>query len=336
MRRRRRRGHRPARGPRPRRSRGRLGAGLVILAVLVGVGVWLFTGLGNSPKKGDDVLAPPALKPLPGARSRARREGPPGISLIGGPTVDATFKVPPRAGLLFDVKTGQVLWRRHPLSPLPIASVTKMMTALLAVERTKPDDKVFIRHNSKTIPGSKVGVLPRHKDVRVEPLLYGLLLPSGNDAAVALAEHISGTQRRFAQLMNRTASTMGLGCTRFTSAYGLTPSNRSCPADLAALARADMEQQRIARIVRQRQAHPRFPIKGGHLWLYNTNPLLRMRYPGTIGLKTGDTNEAGHCLVAIVRRGSHTLGVVLLHSPNPAQQAEKLFSLGFRSLRSRS
>jgi D-alanyl-D-alanine carboxypeptidase len=134
-------------------------------------------------------------------------------------------------------------------------------------------------------------------------------------------------------MMNRTARTMGLGCTRFSSAYGLAPSNRSCPADLAALARADMEQQRIARIVKQRQAHPRFPIKGGHLWLYSTNPLLRMRYPGTIGLKTGDTNEAGHCLVAIVRRGSHTLGVVLLRSPNPAAQAEKLFGAGFRAIR---
>src|SRR5436305_4968460 len=206
-----------------------------------------------------------------------------------------------------------------------------MMTALLVVEQAKPNDDVMIRHNSKTIPGSKVGVLPKHKHVRLEPLLYGLLLPSGNDAAVALAEHVGGSQAKFARMMNRTARSMGLGCSHFTSAYGLAPSNRSCAADLAALARADMDQSRIARIVRQRQAHPRFPIKGGHLWLYNTNPLLRMNYPGTIGLKTGDTDQAGHCLVAIVRRGSHTLGVVLLRSPNPAQQAEKLFSLGFRT-----
>ena len=334
MRRRRRRGRRPVRGPRPRRSRGRLGAGLVILALLVGASVWLFTGIGGSPKeKAGDVLSPPALKPLPGAQSRDRREGPPGIALIGGPTVDVSFNAPPRAGLLFDVKTGQVLWRRHPLTPLPIASLTKMMTALIVVEQTKPDEKVFIRHNSKTIPGSKVGVLPKHKDVRTEPLLYGLLLPSGNDAAVALAEHVSKTQRQFAMLMNRTARGMGLGCTRFTSPYGLQPSNKSCAADLAALARADMEQQRIARIVAHKSAHPRFPIKGGHLFLNNTNPLLRQNYPGTIGLKTGDTDEAGMCLVAIVRRGSRTLGAVLLHSPNPAQQAEKLFSAGFRALR---
>jgi D-alanyl-D-alanine carboxypeptidase (penicillin-binding protein 5/6) len=331
MRRKRRRGRRPA----PPRRRGRLGAGLVVLAVIAGVAVWLFAGTGGSSKTGRaDLLSAPALKPVHESPQRARHAAPPGVTLIGGPRVDMSFKVPPRGGLLFDMKTGQVLWSRHPLTPMPIASVTKMMTALLAVQNGKPDDKVFIRHNSKTIPGSKVGVLPKHKDVRLEPLLYGLLLPSGNDAAVAIAEHVGGTQRKFAMMMNRKARAMSLGCSRFTSAYGLAPSNRSCAADLAALARVDMSQSRIARIVRQRQAHPRFPIKGGHLWLYNTNPLLRMHYPGTIGLKTGDTDEAGQCLVAVVRRGQRELGVVLLHSPNPAQQAEKLFGAGFRKLRS--
>jgi D-alanyl-D-alanine carboxypeptidase (penicillin-binding protein 5/6) len=330
MRRRRRRGRRPAR----RGRGGRLGFGLVVLAVLAGTAVWLFSGIGDGSKKGPDVLTTPQLRPLPGSPRRDRHEAPPGIALIGGPTVDVSFKAPPRAGLLFDVRTGQVLWRRHPLTPLPIASLTKMMTALLAVQNSKPGDEVKIRHSSKTIPGSKVGVLPKHKDVRLEPLLYGLLLPSGNDAAVALAEHIGGTQRKFARMMNRTAQTMGLGCTRFTSAYGLAPSNKSCAADLAALARADMRETRIARVVSHKSAQPRFPIKGGHLFVNNTNPLLRQNYPGTIGLKTGDTDEAGMCFVAIVKHGPRELGVVLLHSPNPAEQSKKLFSAGFRALRS--
>jgi D-alanyl-D-alanine carboxypeptidase (penicillin-binding protein 5/6) len=308
---------------------------LIVLAVLAGVGVWLFAGLGGSTKKGDEQLSPPSLKSGSESGKRARREGPPGITLIGGPTANVGFKVPPRAGLLFDVKTGQVLWRRHPLTPVPVASLTKMMTALLVVQNAQPDDKVKIRHSSKTIPGSKVGVLPKGKDVRVEPLLYGMLLPSGNDAAVALAEHVGGTQRKFVRMMNRAAREMGLGCTRFTSPFGIPDTNKSCAADLAAIARADMRQSRIARVVAQRSAHPRFPIKGGHLFLYNTNPLLRQNYPGTIGLKTGDTIKAGHCFVAIVKHGSRELGVVLLHSPNPAQQSEKLFSAGFRALQSR-
>jgi D-alanyl-D-alanine carboxypeptidase len=106
-------------------------------------------------------------------------------------------------------------------------------------------------------------------------------------------------------MMNRKAREMGLGCTRFSSAYGLQPSNRSCAADLAALARADMRERRIARIVARKSAQPRFPIKGGHLFVNNTNPLLKQNYPGTIGLD----------------------------SPNPAEQSKKLFSAGFRALR---
>ena len=80
----------------------------------------------------------------------------------------------------------------------------------------------------------------------------------------------------------------------------------------------------------KRQAHIRFPVKSGHLWLNSTNPLLRMRYPGTIGLKTGSTDRAGHCLVAVVRRGGRVYGAVLLHSPDSGSQAKKLFNAAFR------
>ena len=95
------------------------------------------------------------------------------------------------------------------------------------------------------------------------------------------------------------------------------------------LARVAMERRRIRRIVRRRQASFRFPIKGGRLFLSGHNPLIRAGYPGTIGLKTGYTDDAGLCFVGVVRRHGRTLGVVLLHSPNPALQAEKLLDAGF-------
>jgi D-alanyl-D-alanine carboxypeptidase len=123
---------------------------------------------------------------------------------------------------------------------------------------------------------------------------------------------------------------MGLGCTHYVSADGLEDSNRSCAADLAALARVAMAKPRIARLARKPQAHIRFPIKSGHLWLNSTNPLLRMNYPGTIGLKTGSTDRAGHCLVAVVRRGGRVYAAVLLHSPDSGRQAKKLFDAAFR------
>jgi D-alanyl-D-alanine carboxypeptidase len=241
------------------------------------------------------------------------------------------FKHPPRAALVFDVHTGRVLWRRHPLEVVPIASLAKLMTALLVVERTHNSEQVLITPDALRYQGSGVGLLPRGRHVTVRALLYGLLLPSGNDAAIALADHVAHTRKRFVRMMNAKARSLGLRCTHYASPHGLEPRNRSCPADLAALARIVLRHRRIARIVRDAHAIVRFPIKGGKLYLNNTNPLLRMGYPGTVGLKTGDTDEAGHCLIAIVRRGPLTVGVVLLHSPNTEKQARELLAKAFRA-----
>jgi D-alanyl-D-alanine carboxypeptidase len=239
--------------------------------------------------------------------------------------VSAGFRHPPRGGLLVDLDTGVVLWERLPTRVLPIASLTKLMTALVVVDAAAASARVRISRAAVDATGSKVGVLPRGRRVRVEALLHGLLLPSGNDAAVALAEGVSGSIRRFVARMNARARAMGLACTRFASPSGIVDrGNHSCAADLAQLARATLDEPRLARIVRRRYAALPFPIKGGRLHLTNHNPLLHARYPGTIGLKTGYTDRAGRCLVAAVRRGGRRLGVVLLHSPDPARQARRL------------
>jgi D-alanyl-D-alanine carboxypeptidase len=179
--------------------------------------------------------------------------------------------------------------------------------------------------------GSGVGLLPRGKLIAVRTMLHGLLLPSGNDAAIALAQRAAGgSVRRFVALMNRRAAAMGLKCTRFGSPHGLNDGDLSCAGDLAALARAVLRTPRIARIVRRRSAVLRFPTRGGRLYLYNTNPLLRERYRGATGLKTGYTIAAGRCLVATARRGRTELGVVLLRSREPGGQARRLLDRGFR------
>ena len=266
-------------------------------------------------------VALPAVEPIP----RIRMSSVDAFSL--------NFRKPPRAGLLFDLDNGDVLWRLHPYKRLPIASLTKIMTALIVTERAGPNERVLITRPSLHAQGSAVGVLPKHKRVRLEALLNGLLIVSGNDAAVALADHVAGTERRFAVLMNRRARQLGLRCTRFVTSYGLQSGNRSCAHDLAVLARLAMRNRRIARIVRRRRVELPFPIKGGHLFLYGHNPLMEEHYRGTIGLKTGFTDPAGRCLVGIAKRGAHTLGVVLLHSPNPGRHGPRLLNLGFRELR---
>jgi serine-type D-Ala-D-Ala carboxypeptidase (penicillin-binding protein 5/6) len=240
----------------------------------------------------------------------------------------------PEAGLMFDVKRGRVLWRLNPTRRLPIASLTKMMTALLVVEREDPHDRVRISKRAVTTAGSGTGVLPRGKKVQLEALLNGLLLVSGNDAAVALSEHTAGGVGDFVSLMNRRAAELGLFCTRFSSPHGLkNRGNRSCPVDLGVLARAALAERRIRRIARRDRAVLKFPIKGGRLFLYNNNPLIRSGYRGTTGLKTGYTEKAGRSMVATVKRGRTELCVILLDSYNPAEQAKKLFRRGFRALR---
>lgn len=256
-----------------------------------------------------------------------------GIGLEQQDAVHVAFHHPPRAGVLFNVTTGQVLWQRNPFKRLRIASLTKMMTALLTVKSAPPDGRVLVTKAAVNSSGSKVGVLPLHKHVRVETMLYGLLLPSGNDAAIALAQHVAGSIESFVTRMNTEAAKLGMGCTRYSSPSGYIDANNfSCAADLAVLAHSDLLQPRLARIVRTYTASLPLPIKGGKVYLYNNNPLLIYHYPGVSGLKTGFTDAAGRCLVATAERGGVRLGVVLLHSPNPGTQAKQLLDRGFEGV----
>ncbi len=207
---------------------------------------------------------------------------------VASERVSVKLKLPLKSGLLFDVRTGQVLWARKPAALVPMASLTKMMTALVVTAHAPPSDRVLITRDALRYTGSAVGLLPKGKRVPLETLLYGLLLPSGNDAAIALADHVAGTQAGFIALMNQRAHAMGLRCTHFTTVSGIVDQgNYSCAQDLALLGHALLGRPLLARIVGARSAILPFPIKGGKLYLYNNNPLLRLRYPGTDGIKTG-------------------------------------------------
>jgi len=247
--------------------------------------------------------------------------------------VSVKLQLPLKTGLLFNVTNGQVLWARNPTDVVPIASLTKMMTALLVATHASPNAEVMITRDALNYTGSGVGLLPKGKQVPLIALLYGLLLPSGNDAAIALADHVAGTQSRFISLMNAKANALGLRCTHYTTVSGIIDQgNHSCAQDLALIAHLVLEQPVLAPIVASRSAILPFPIKGGKLFLYNNNPLLVTGYPGTDGVKTGFTDAAGECLVATARRGHTWLGVVLLHSGNTSAQAQQLLNAGFTKL----
>jgi serine-type D-Ala-D-Ala carboxypeptidase (penicillin-binding protein 5/6) len=267
--------------------------------------------------------------------------GDPGIALqpVTGPlSVHYRFKHPPVAGILFDVKSGEVLWQRNPGLQHPIASLTKMMTALMVTRSDPPHTRVFVSAKAAHTPGSATGLLPRGREVPLEPLLQALIMISANDAAVALAEHDGGSVTRFVKQMNRQAGAMALSCTHFSTPNGLRDrGNYSCPRDLAALARADLAEPRVAEIAQTRYAKPRFPIKGKRLYLSNNHYFLQRGLSGipgaqVTGLKTGFTDAAGSCYVTTARLGRHELGLVLLHSPSPLTQVPALLRAGFQEV----
>jgi serine-type D-Ala-D-Ala carboxypeptidase (penicillin-binding protein 5/6) len=329
-----------------RRRRRRLLAGLGLL-VLIGAGGLLGRmALASGSGKGSGHRAATAAAPERHHRAASTIAlsphgfplAAPALKLSGISTpqldpVHAYFSRPPRAGLLFNLTTGQVLWQHNAYARMPIASLTKMMTALLVVKSAPPAAPVLITKQAVDMPGSKVGVLPLGRHVPLESLLYGLLLPSGNDAAVALAQHVAGTVNAFVGRMNREAARLGLGCTRYSSPSGFYDAgNYSCAADLAILAHVDLQQPRIASVVHTYSAVIPFPIPGGKLYLYNNNPLLIYKYPGVTGMKTGQTEAAGRCLVATAERHGVRLGAIVLNSEAPGTQARQLLDLGFEDV----
>ncbi|HEX3692912.1 MAG TPA: hypothetical protein VHU13_06165 [Solirubrobacteraceae bacterium] len=328
-------------------SNGRLATSVAIVAALVAGGAFSVSGTGGGGRaattgarasghreavRGRDASQG---EHAPGAATHSRSGlplGQPPLALTAAPParrVQASFRHPPRVALLFDLDDGAVLWQRNATRELPIASLAKMMTALLVARALPAAKRVPISRRAVDAQGSKVGLLPLHGRVPVQTLLYGLLLPSGNDAAVALAEATAGSVRAFVARMNVEAARLGLACTRYTSPDGLDGANSSCAEDLAELASVDLAEPRIAKVAGSASAVLPFPIKGGRLYLYNNNPLLRYGYPGATGLKTGETEAAGLCLVGTAERDGVRLGVVLLHSPELGRQAEHLLDEGF-------
>jgi D-alanyl-D-alanine carboxypeptidase len=322
-------------GGRRRRHRARrvLGLALVLVAAAGTIAVHLRGGGSQAaPRQAPRTVAPIGSAPTAPLAGGGTAPSPLAVRLEDPrDAVRLAFRHPPRSGLMFDIDTGRVLWRRDPTRILPIASLTKMMTALVVTDRIPPGGRVQVTKEALRYRGSGVGLLPRGRWIAVRTMLFGLLLPSGNDAAIALAQRAAGTVSAFVKLMNARAARMGLLCTHYSGPDGFNDrNNHSCAADLAALARAVLRAPRLARIVDRRRAVLPFPIKGGKLYLYNNNPLLAMGYRGTTGLKTGYTDAAGRCLVATARRGAVELGVVLLHSPDPGNQARRLLDRGFR------
>ncbi len=209
------------------------------------------------------------------------------------------------AALVLDLDAGRTLFALHPDDPVSPASTAKIMTALVVLQHADLDAVATVSAHAAATGGSRMGLVAG-ETLTVRDLLVGLLLPSGNDAAVALAEHVAGSETAFVALMNQTAAALGLTATQFANPHGLdAPDQMTSAADLAQVAKAALAYPYFAQVV----AQPSAQVAGRVLT--NTNQLLGS-YRGADGIKTGTTEAAGECLVASVsRRGHRVLAVVL-------------------------
>jgi serine-type D-Ala-D-Ala carboxypeptidase (penicillin-binding protein 5/6) len=225
-----------------------------------------------------------------------------------------------RAALLVD-GTGETLFAEHPDRRLPMASLTKLMTALLTIENTDKDDVVRVSGPAPSVGESTID-LQAGERLEVGDLLAAALIQSANDAAYALATHVGGTVPRFVRMMNARARELGLDHTHYVVPDGLdTPGHYSSARDTYTLAREDMKHALFRRIVKRSGGE----IAGGRT-LYAWNDLLKT-YPGTIGIKTGHTDLAGWSEIAAAKRDGVTMYAVVLGGPTRARRNRDLSAL---------
>ncbi len=257
---------------------------------------------------------------------------------IAAPVVPAAPELAARSYVLMDAATGQILVEHQGEQALPPASLTKLMTAYIATReinagKIAESDLVTVSEKAWRTGGSRM-FIEVGKQVSVDDLLHGVIIQSGNDASVALAEYIAGSEETFADLMNEHAARLGLNNSSFRNATGLPDAaHYSSAHDMAKLARA---------IIYEDPAHYAIYAQKEFLWnnIKQTNRNLLLWRDSTVdGLKTGHTEEAGYCLVASAVRDNMRLISVVFGASNEASRAaetQKLLTYGFRFFESRT
>ena len=237
-------------------------------------------------------------------------------------------EVSAHAYILMEASTKKVLASGNERERLPMASTTKIMTALLTLEKGDLDTDFTVDNRAIMVEGSSMGLRP-DDTVSMRDLCYGMLLSSGNDAANLAAVKIAGSQEEFAVLMNERAAQIGMADTNFVTPSGLHDDNHYSTAyDMALLAVEALKNSDFLEICGQQKAKLSFGNPPYDRWLSNHNKMLKT-YQDCIGLKTGFTKKAGRCLVSAAERDGVRLVCVTLNAPNDWQDHTKLLDYGF-------
>lgn len=240
-----------------------------------------------------------------------------------------------RSAILLDADTGTIIYEKNSHDKLPPASITKIMTMLLTMEaiengRLKMTDKVSTSDRAASMGGSQIFLEPG-EEMTVDEMLKGIAMASGNDASVAMAEKIAGSEEEFVKMMNERAAELGMKDTHFANCNGLPVENHYSTAhDIALMSRELLKHEGITKYTGAYQDYLRKDTTKP-FWLVNTNKLVRF-YPGADGLKTGYTSEAKFCLSATASRdGLRTVAVVLgaPDTKNRNNEISRMFDYGF-------
>ncbi len=250
------------------------------------------------------------------------------VFIICFPAGVSALEISASKAVLFEPVSGRVLFEKNKDEKSGMASTTKIVTAITAIEHGNLNDVVTVSKKAADVEGSSVWLETGEKQT-LENLLYGLMLSSGNDAAIAIAEHISGSTEKFALLMNETAKKAGAKNSSFKNPNGLDEDGHYTTAyDLAKISAYAMRNEKFKEIVSTKSKT--IPWEG-HEWdrtLKNHNKLLNL-YQGADGIKTGFTKKCGRCLVSSATRGGVRLIAVTLNAPNDWDDHTKMLDYGF-------
>jgi D-alanyl-D-alanine carboxypeptidase (penicillin-binding protein 5/6) len=226
------------------------------------------------------------------------------------------------------VRDGALLWARNPDAPLPPASLTKLMTALLAAEQAAPDAWIAVSPRAARETGARLGLRPG-EGLRAADALAATVVASANDACLALAEHVGGSVEGFVAAMNRRAAALGLSATRFENPCGHdAPGHRASARDLLALTRAFLAVPALRDLAARERIE--LSTRAGRRLSAPTKNSLLGRVRGVTGVKTGTTEAAGRCVVARAERDGAEVLVILLDAPDRWFTAAALVEAAFR------
>ncbi len=247
---------------------------------------------------------------------------------LPGESRNAEISVSARSAVLIEASSGEVIWSKNACSRMPMASTTKIMTALVALENCDISRQVKIAPSAVGVEGSSI-YLSANEILTLEELLYAMLLESANDAAAAIAIEVGGSIEGFAELMNKRAADIGLVDTHFENPHGLDGDSHYTTAhELALIAREAYSNEAFRKIV---STHKKLiPLNGdtGTRVLVNHNKMLNL-YEGADGIKTGYTKKSGRCLVSSAERDGLSFIAVTLNAPDDWNDHKTMLDLGF-------